>query len=96
MPRRRKQITAMMLPTAPVTLTVEQVGELNGKLSKMRHDVSGELTIVCLALDVMKKDPSQGAKLAAMVSGRVPKISQLVGEFSRDFETMMGITRTDG
>ena len=36
----------MLLPAQPVTLTPEQIAELNKKLSTMRHDINNSLALV--------------------------------------------------
>ena len=42
----------MGLPSQPVTLTVEQVSELNRKLSAMRHDINNNLSLVMAAMSM--------------------------------------------
>ena len=39
----------MGLPAHPVTLTVEQIEDLNRKLSTLRHDINGDLALIVAA-----------------------------------------------
>jgi len=56
----------MGLPNQPVTLTVEQLAELNKKLSTMRHDINNNLSLIIAAVDhkdVFLESAYQYAKL---------------------------------
>ena len=50
----------MALPNEPVTLSVEQIAELNRKLSTMRHDINGKLTQISLAVELLRLKPEGG------------------------------------
>jgi len=41
----------MGLPIQPVTLTVEQLGELNRQLGNMRHDINNNLSLIVAAAE---------------------------------------------
>ena len=45
----------MVLPDQPVTLTVEQIRELNQKLSTLRHDVNNNLALVIAAAEIIRR-----------------------------------------
>ena len=47
----------MPLPNQPVTLNVEQIGELNRKLSTLRHDVNNGLALVVAAAEIIRRKP---------------------------------------
>ena len=83
----------MALPNEPVTLTVEQIKELNQKLSTMRHDVNGKLTQITLAVELLRMQPDGGERWLNMMAEQPQKIVAEVAQFSRDFEAMLRITR---
>lgn len=83
----------MALPNAPVTLSVEQIGELNRKLSMMRHDVNGKLTQISLAVELLRLQPDGGERWLGMMAEQPQKIVAELAQFSRDFEAVLGITR---
>jgi hypothetical protein len=83
----------MALPNAPVTLSVEQIGELNRKLSMMRHDVNGKLTQISLAVELLRLQPDGGERWLGMMAVQPQKIVAELSQFSRDFEAALGITR---
>jgi hypothetical protein len=83
----------MALPNAPVTLSVEQIGELNRKLSMMRHDVNGKLTQISLAVELLRLQPDGGERWLGMMAEQPQKIVAELTQFSRDFEAALRITR---
>ena len=83
----------MGLPSQPVTLTVEQVSELNRKLSAMRHDINNNLSLVMAAVELVRCKPELLEKMMVTVSEQPAKISELMAKFSREFEQAFGITR---
>lgn len=83
----------MALPTEPVTLSVEQLKELNEKLSKMRHDVNGTLTHLTLAMELLRLKPDDKEKWLTLMAEQPPKIVAEITRFSRDLEAALGITR---
>jgi hypothetical protein len=83
----------MALPNAPVTLSVEQIGELNRKLSMMRHDINGKLTQISLAVELLRLQPDGGERWLGMMAVQPQKIVAELSQFSRDFEAALGITR---
>jgi hypothetical protein len=84
----------MGLPTAPVTLTVEQIDQLNRKLSTLRHDVNNNLSLIIAAVELIKFNPEAAARMAATLAEQPPKISDAMGKFSVEFEKSLGITRS--
>src|SRR5438445_814710 len=55
----------MGLPTQPVTLTTEQLGELNGKLSNMRHDINNNLSLIMAAVELIRHKPHLSERMLA-------------------------------
>jgi hypothetical protein len=83
----------MELPGQPVTLTAEQIAELNQKLANLRHDVNNNLALITAALEVIQYKPHLVERMMATVTEQPPKIVAAVGKFSAEFEKMFGIKR---
>lgn len=83
----------MTLPREPVTLSAEQIGELNQKLSVMRHDVNNHLTKIIAALELMRLNPQAAERRRNELVEQPAKIAELVTQFSRELETALRITR---
>jgi hypothetical protein len=86
----------MALPTNPVTLSVEQLEELNRKLSTLRHDINGDLALVVAAAELIKLNPDVIQRMLSTLLEQPPKIRDRVDRFSAEFEKALGITRDDG
>jgi hypothetical protein len=84
----------MALPTAPVTLSVQQVEELSKKLSTLRHDVNNHLSLVVAAAELIKYNPDMAGKMSATLGEQPPKISEEINKFSSELEKLVGITRS--
>ena len=83
----------MPLPSQPVTLTVEQIGELNGKLSSMRHDINNQLSLIIAAVELIRHKPQTAERMMATLVEQPPKIADALLRFSGEFERTFGITR---
>lgn len=83
----------MELPSNPVTLTPEQVAELNRKLSRMRHDINNHLSLIVAAAELMRFKPEMREKMAATLTEEAPKITDTIMKFSSEFESSFGITK---
>ena len=83
----------MTLPELPVTLTVEQIAELNQKLSHLRHDINGDLALVVAAAELIKISPNMKEKMMATLLEQPPKIRDRCDKFSAELEKLLGITR---
>lgn len=83
----------MTLPTQPVTLTVEQIGELNRRLSNMRHDINNHLSLVLAATELIRSKPHLMERMTATLVEQPPKIAAALQVFSAGFEQMMGIQK---
>jgi ribosome maturation factor RimP len=83
----------MTFPTEPVTLNVEQIEELNRKLSAMRHDVNGKLSLITLALGAFQLQPQNGERWLNIMAEQPQKIVADIAQFSREMEAALQITR---
>jgi len=83
----------MGMPTNPVTLTPEQVAELNKRLSTMRHDVNNHLSLIVAAAELIKFKPEMRERVLGTLSDQAPKIVADIQKFSTEFEETLRITR---
>jgi len=83
----------MALPTEPVTLSVQQLEELNRKLSTLRHDINGDLALVVAAAELIKLNPDILQRMLSTLLEQPPKIRDKVDRFSAELEKMVGISR---
>ena len=83
----------MVLPEQPVTLTVEQVAELNRALSNMRHDINNNLSLILAATELIRAKPQMLERMTATLVEQPPKITAALGNFSAEFEKTLGIQR---
>ena len=80
-------------PTGPVTLTIEQVVELNKKLSTLRHDINGDLALVVASAELVKLNPASAQQRLKLLLDQPDKIRKKMDQFSLDFEKALGIVR---
>lgn len=78
-------------PNVPVTLTPEQIRDLNKKLSHMRHEINNQLALVVAALELIRYRPEMRDKMFDTVSQQSPKITAEIVKFSTEFEQALGI-----
>lgn len=83
----------MALPKEPVTLTVEQLGELNLKLSNMRHDINNNLSLMVAAVELMRHKPQMADRMLTTLSEQPAKVTEAIAKFSAEFEKALRITR---
>jgi hypothetical protein len=83
----------MQLPSQPVTLTVEQIGELNRKLSTMRHDINNHLSLIIAAVELIRYKPDTAERMLHTLVEQPPRVADSLAKFSREFEHALGITR---
>jgi hypothetical protein len=81
----------MELPGQPVTLTVEQIAELNKKLANLRHDINNNLALILAGLEVIQYKPQLSERMLATVAEQPPKIADALGKFSAEFEKALGL-----
>ena len=74
-----------------LTLTAEQVAELNKKLSTMRHNINNNLALIVASVEVMKRKPERAAQMMENISLQPDRITNEMKTFSADFEKSLGI-----
>jgi len=81
------------LPENPITLSVQQIDELNRSLSRVRHDIANHLTIVITAAELASQSPEKSKEHLSLLLGQPPRITDAVKNFTAVFEQALGITR---
>lgn len=84
----------MSLPTEPVTLSIEQIGELNKKLADLRHDINNYVSLILASVELLRRRPETAERMLASLNEQPPKILAAVRQFSSDLEAALGITRS--
>jgi hypothetical protein len=82
----------MALPSQPVTLSVQQIEELNKSLATLRHDVNGDLALVVASAELIKLNPALIPRMLTTLMEQAPKIREKMDKFSAQFEKALGIT----
>ena len=78
----------------PVTLTEAQILALHQQLREMRHDVNGRLANIVAAAELMRLRPDQPvAERLKLLLEQPHKASETISEFSRAFESALGLSR---
>jgi aspartokinase len=83
----------MPLPTEPVNLSVEQLKELNQKISTLRHDVNNNLSLMMAATELIRRRPESAERMWTALTEQPHKVAEVVAQFSRELEKALGITR---
>jgi hypothetical protein len=83
----------MAKPTTPVTLSMEQIGELNEKLSTLRHDLNNSLSLIAATVTLIRRRPNVTEQTWNALAEQPRKISESFSQFSRDLETALRILR---
>jgi hypothetical protein len=82
----------MGLPSQPVTLSVQQLEELNHKLSNLRHDINNNLSLIIASVELIRHKPQVAEKMMTTLAEQPPKITNSLNKFSADFERLLGFT----
>jgi hypothetical protein len=83
----------MAASTEPVTLTPEQLKELNAHLSHMRHEINNQLSLIVAALELVRFKPDLRERMLNTMGQQPPKIMAEVTKFSAEFERIFSIKR---
>jgi hypothetical protein len=86
-------VTVMAAPTMPITITPEQLQELNQHLSHMRHEINNQLSLVVAALELMRFKPDLRDRMLATAGQQPPRITAELAKFSAEFERIFGLTQ---
>ncbi len=86
-------LRGMAMPQTPVTLSPEQVSELNEKLSITRHDINNHLSLIVAALELMRRKPEMAPRMMDRIAEQPDRIIAQMRGFSAEFEKTLGITK---
>jgi hypothetical protein len=88
----------MAQPTKPVALSMEQIGELNQKLSALRHDLNNSLSLIAATVALIRHRPTVTEQMWNTLAEQPRKIGETFSQFARDLEatsTSRGLDRPD-
>ena len=83
----------MPLPSQPVTLSVEQIKELNAKLGMLRHDVNNHLSLIMAAVELIRRRPENPERMWTTLVDQPHKLAEAVAEHVRELEAALQITK---
>ena len=83
----------MRMPSEPLNLSVEEIADLNHKLSTLRHDINNHLSLIMAATELMKHKPQMAERMMETLIEQPPKITAALAKFSREFEHAFGIAK---
>jgi len=86
-------MTRMAVPSTPITITPEQLKELNERLSHMRHEINNQLSLVVAALELVRFKPDLRDRMLETAGQQPPRITAEVAKFSAEFERVFGLKR---
>lgn len=76
----------MALSSQPVTLSPEQLDDLNRKLSTMRHDINNNLSLILAALELLRAKPEMTQRMVQTMMEQPGKILAAVNDFSAELQ----------
>ncbi len=91
--RHNQTIYIMVLPTQPVALSVEQISELNQKLTTLRHDLNNSLSLMAASAELIRRRPANADQMWKTFHDQPRKIADAMAQFSHDLEAALQITR---
>ena len=83
----------MHLPSEPVSLSAEEIQDLNHKLSTLRHDINNHLSLIMAATELLRHKPQMAERMMETLNEQPPKITAAMAKFSAEFERTFGIER---
>jgi hypothetical protein len=83
----------MRMPSEPVVFSVQQIEDLNYKLSALRHDINNNLSLIMAASELVRHKPHMAERMMGTLIEQPPKITAALTKFSAEFEQAFGILR---
>lgn len=75
----------------PVILGVEEVAEFRRRLTKLRHDVNNNLTLIISAGELLRRRPELAERMATTITEQSGKIEEALRHFSSDTERLLPV-----
>jgi hypothetical protein len=79
------------MPSEPVTLTPEQLSQLNSQLSTMRHDINNHISLIMAAVELIRHKPQMSERMIATIAEQPPRITESISKFSTEFAKALGL-----
>jgi hypothetical protein len=85
----------MALPTAPLTLSVQQIEDLSQHFSFFRHDVNNSAGLIGAAAELMRYSPDAAKRWSVTLIEQPPRIAGKTREFIGEAERVLTIRSND-
>jgi hypothetical protein len=83
----------MVVPQEPLTLTPEQIQEVERRLSELRHNINNNLSLIVAATELIRRKPEMASRMAESIAEQPPKVLNELRSFSDDLESLLRIVR---
>lgn len=83
----------MKLPSAPVSVTPEQIEALNRLLSEVRHNINNYLSLMTAVAEIVSRKPDMGPRMLPNLVAQPQKVTDEMRRFSIEFERILQIER---
>jgi len=74
-------------------LSVEQVEDLNRKLSNLRHDLNNQLCLITATVELIRHEPQSAQRRMTSLGEQPVKIAAALAKFTSEFEEALHISR---
>lgn len=81
----------MPLPKEAVTLSAEEISQLNKELTILRHEVNNNLALIIAAAEIIRLHPERAKNYWDGLTARPHKIAESVSQFSTGLEKALRI-----
>jgi hypothetical protein len=84
-------MTSSIQTNGPVTLSEEQIKELLAKMSDMRHDVTGRLSNIAAAAELIRARPARLEERMVILLEQPHLAAECIAKFSRELESALRV-----
>jgi hypothetical protein len=86
-------MAAIYKSSGPVTLSEEQILALLRKFSDMRHDVTGRLSNITAAAELIRVRPETIEERLRILLEQPHQAAEFINKFSKELESTLGVVR---
>ena len=86
-------MTSSFKSNGPVTLSEEQILALVRKLSDMRHDVTGRLSNITAAAELIRVRPDNIEDRLRILLEQPHQAAEFINKFTKELESALGVMR---